>query len=43
MRRVSGADVEVDGMSQTKGPTQRLLGKAKQSVGEIIVDQDLHK
>jgi hypothetical protein len=29
-------------MSKTKGLTQRIAGKAKQAVGEIIGDQDLH-
>jgi hypothetical protein len=30
-------------MSETKGLTQRIVGKAKQAVGEIIGDQDLHE
>ncbi|MCK1712414.1 MULTISPECIES: CsbD family protein [unclassified Bradyrhizobium] len=30
-------------MSKTKGVTQRIAGKAKQAIGEIIGDQDLHE
>jgi len=29
-------------MSKTKGLRQRIAGKARQAVGEIIGDQDLH-
>ncbi len=29
-------------MAKTKDLTQRIAGKAKQAVGEIIGDQDLH-
>lgn len=29
-------------MSKTKGLRQRIVGKARQAVGEIIGDQDLH-
>lgn len=29
-------------MSKTKGLQQRIVGKTKQAVGEIIGDQDLH-
>lgn len=29
-------------MGKTKGLQQRIAGKAKQAVGEIIGDQDLH-
>lgn len=29
-------------MGKTKGLQQRIVGKAKQAVGEIIGDQDLH-
>ncbi|MET4023396.1 uncharacterized protein YjbJ (UPF0337 family) [Bradyrhizobium sp. S3.2.12] len=30
-------------MSKTKGLGQRITGKAKQAVGEIVGDQDLHE
>lgn len=30
-------------MSKMKGLTQRIAGKARQAVGEIIGDQDLHE
>ncbi|MCK1598497.1 MULTISPECIES: CsbD family protein [unclassified Bradyrhizobium] len=30
-------------MSKMKGLTQRISGKAKQAVGEIVGDQDLHE
>jgi uncharacterized protein YjbJ (UPF0337 family) len=30
-------------MSETKTLTQRIAGKAKQAVGEILGDQDLHE
>ncbi|MFK4506847.1 CsbD family protein [Bradyrhizobium daqingense] len=30
-------------MSKTKGLRQRIVGKAKQAVGEIIGDQELHE
>ena len=29
-------------MSKTKGRGQRIAGKTKQAVGEIVGDQDLH-
>jgi uncharacterized protein YjbJ (UPF0337 family) len=29
-------------MSKTKGLQQRIVGKTRQAVGEIIGDQDLH-
>lgn len=29
-------------MGKTKGLQQRIVGKARQAVGEIIGDQDLH-
>lgn len=29
-------------MSKTKGLRQRIVGKTRQAVGEIIGDQDLH-
>ena len=29
-------------MGKTKGLQQRIVGKTKQAVGEIIGDQDLH-
>ncbi|MET3971950.1 hypothetical protein ACVWXN_000275 [Bradyrhizobium sp. i1.4.4] len=29
-------------MGKTKDLTQRIAGKAKQAVGEIVGDQDLH-
>ncbi|AMA58687.1 hypothetical protein [Bradyrhizobium sp. CCGE-LA001] len=29
-------------MSKTKGLRQRIVGKAKQAVGEIVGDQELH-
>lgn len=29
-------------MGKTKGLQQRVVGKARQAVGEIIGDQDLH-
>ncbi|WP_128926225.1 CsbD family protein [Bradyrhizobium guangxiense] len=29
-------------MSRTKGLRQRIVGKTRQAVGEIIGDQDLH-
>jgi uncharacterized protein YjbJ (UPF0337 family) len=29
-------------MGKTKGLKQRIVGKARQAVGEIIGDQDLH-
>ncbi|KYG99113.1 hypothetical protein [Bradyrhizobium sp. DOA1] len=30
-------------MSKTKGLRQRIVGKAKQAVGEIVGDQELHE
>ncbi|MEK9281196.1 MULTISPECIES: CsbD family protein [unclassified Bradyrhizobium] len=30
-------------MSRTKGLQQRIIGKTKQAVGEILGDQDLHE
>ena len=30
-------------MSKTKGLQQRIVGKTRQAVGEIIGDQDLHE
>jgi uncharacterized protein YjbJ (UPF0337 family) len=29
-------------MSKTKGLQQRIVGKTKQAIGEIVGDQDLH-
>ena len=29
-------------MSKTKGLRQRIVGKTRQAIGEIIGDQDLH-
>ncbi|MBR0903613.1 CsbD family protein [Bradyrhizobium liaoningense] len=30
-------------MGKTKGLQRRIVGKAKQAIGEIIGDQDLHE
>ncbi|WP_027567391.1 CsbD family protein [Bradyrhizobium sp. URHA0013] len=30
-------------MSKTKGLGQRIAGKTKQAIGEIVGDQDLHE